>query len=40
MLLPVALGLGLIGLAAFLWPLGNGRHDDPHGAAERIPLDD
>ena len=40
MLLPVALGLGLIGLAAFLWPLGNGQHDDPHGGAERILLDD
>lgn len=40
MLLPIALGLGLIGLAAFLWSLRNGQYDDLDGAAERILLDD
>ncbi len=39
-LIPVALGLGLIGLAAFLWSLKSGQFDDPDGAAERILEDD
>lgn len=39
-LIPVALGLGLLGLAAFLWSLKSGQYDDLDGAAERILLDD
>jgi len=39
-LLPVALALGLIGLAAFLWSLKSGQYDDLDGAAERILFDD
>lgn len=39
-LIPVALGLGGIGLAAFLWSLRSGQFDDLEGAAERILLDD
>lgn len=39
-LIPVALGLGLLGLAAFFWSLRNGQFDDPDGAAARILLDD
>jgi cbb3-type cytochrome oxidase maturation protein len=39
-LIPVALGLGLIGLAAFLWALKSGQFDDLDGAAHRILLDD
>ena len=39
-LLPVALLLGLIGLAAFLWSLKSGQYDDLDGAAERILFDD
>jgi cbb3-type cytochrome oxidase maturation protein len=39
-LIPVALGLGLIGLAAFLWALKSGQFDDLDGAAQRILLDD
>jgi cbb3-type cytochrome oxidase maturation protein len=31
-----ALGLGLLGLAAFLWPLRSGQYDDLDGAARRI----
>ena len=39
-LIPVALGLGLFGLAAFLWNLRSGQYEDLDGAAERILLDD
>lgn len=39
-LIPVALGLGLLGLGAFLWSLKSGQYDDPDGAAERILHDD
>ena len=35
-LIPVALFLGLLGLAAFLWTLRSGQFDDLEGAAERI----
>ncbi|MCP5081380.1 MAG: cbb3-type cytochrome oxidase assembly protein CcoS [Alphaproteobacteria bacterium] len=39
-LIPAALFLGLVGLAAFLWALKSGQFDDLDGAAERILLDD
>lgn len=39
-LLPIALGLGLTGLVAFLWSLKSGQFDDPQGAASRILIDD
>jgi len=39
-LIPVALFLGLIGLAAFIWSLKSGQYDDLDGAANRILLDD
>ena len=39
-LVPAALGLGLIGLAAFLWSLRNGQYDDVEGAALRVLSDD
>ena len=39
-LVPVALGLGLAGLAAFLWSLRSGQYDDMEGAALRILPDD
>jgi cbb3-type cytochrome oxidase maturation protein len=35
-LVPMALGLGLIGLFAFLWSLKAGQYDDLEGAALRI----
>lgn len=38
-LIPVALGLGGLGLAAFLWSLRSGQYEDLDGAAWRI-LDD
>ncbi len=39
-LIPLALGLGLIGLAAFFWALRDGQFDDPDGNAARILIDD
>lgn len=39
-LIPVALGLGLLGLAAFFWSLKNGQFDDLDGAALRILIDE
>jgi cbb3-type cytochrome oxidase maturation protein len=39
-LVPLALGLGLLGLAAFLWALRNGQFDDLDGAAWRAIQDD
>lgn len=40
LLIPVALGLGLMGLAAFFWSLKSGQFDDLDGAALRILIDD
>lgn len=37
---PVAILLGLVGLAAFLWSLRSGQYEDLDGAAERVLLDD
>ena len=39
-LIPAALGLGLLGLVAFLWSLKSGQYDDLEGAAQRILFDD
>ncbi len=39
-LIPVALTLGLLGLAAFFWAMRDGQFDDPEGAASRILIDD
>ncbi|HSX72944.1 cbb3-type cytochrome oxidase assembly protein CcoS [Shinella sp. S4-D37] len=38
-LIPIALFLGGLGLAAFLWSLKSGQYDDVEGAAWRV-LDD
>jgi len=40
LLIPIALFLGLLGLAAFLWSLRSGQFDDMEGAANRILFDD
>ena len=40
LLIPVALALGLGGLAGFLWALKSGQFDDLEGAAGRILFDD
>jgi cbb3-type cytochrome oxidase maturation protein len=39
-LVPLALLLGLLGLAAFLWALRSGQYDDLDGAALRVLADD
>ena len=39
-LVPLALLLGLTGLAGFLWTLRSGQYDDLDGAALRILPDD
>lgn len=39
-LIPLALFLGLVGLAGFLWALKSGQFEDMDGAAERILFDD
>jgi cbb3-type cytochrome oxidase maturation protein len=39
-LLPIALLLGGLGLAAFLWALRSGQYNDLEGAAWRILEDD
>jgi cbb3-type cytochrome oxidase maturation protein len=39
-LVPVALGLGLLGLGGFFWAMRRGQFDDLEGAAHRVLLDD
>ena len=39
-LIPVALGLGLLGLGAFIWSIRSGQFDDMQGPAYRILDDD
>ena len=39
-LVPLAITLGGLGLAAFLWSLRNGQYDDLDGAAWRAIADD
>ena len=39
-LVPLAIIMGVVGLAAFLWSLRSGQYEDLDGAAERILLED
>lgn len=39
-LVPMALGLGLLGLFAFLWTLRSGQYSDLDGAAQRVLSND
>ena len=39
-LIPIAIGIGLMGLAAFLWSLRDGQYEDMDGAATRILIDE
>lgn len=40
LLIPLALGLSVIGLIAFCWALKHNQFDDPEGAAQRILEED
>jgi cbb3-type cytochrome oxidase maturation protein len=40
LLIPLALIMGLFGLAAFFWSLKRGQFEDLEGAANRILIDD
>lgn len=39
-MVPIALGLGLLGLVGFLWALRSGQYNDVDGAALRVLSDD
>ncbi len=39
-LVPAAVLMGAIGLAAFFWSLRSGQYEDLEGAAHRILIDD
>jgi cbb3-type cytochrome oxidase maturation protein len=39
-LVPIALGLGLTGLALFVWTLNHGQYRDLEGASYRVLDDD
>lgn len=39
-LIPIALLLGLLGLAAFFWSVRDGQYEDMDGAAMRVLIDD
>ncbi|MDK2768314.1 MAG: cbb3-type cytochrome oxidase assembly protein CcoS [Sphingomonas sp.] len=40
LLIPLALLLGLLGLAAFFWSVRSGQYEDMDGAAMRVLIDD
>lgn len=39
-LIPIALAMGLIGLAGFFWAMRSGQYEDMDGAANRILIED
>ncbi len=39
-LIPIALGMGALGLFAFFWAMKSGQYEDMDGAAARILIDD
>ncbi len=39
-LIPIALGMGLLGLVAFQWAVSSGQFDDLDGAALRVLIDE
>ena len=39
-LIPIALGMGALGLAAFFWTMKSGQYDDMEGTANRILIDE
>jgi len=39
-LIPLMIGLGLVGVAVFIWSVRSGQYDDMEGDANRIIMDD
>lgn len=39
-LIPIALGMGALGLAVFFWAMRSGQFEDLDGAAQRILIED
>ena len=39
-LVPMALGLGLLGLGGFVWSMKSGQYEDMEGASVRVLSDD
>lgn len=39
-LIPISIGLGALGLIAFMWCLRSGQYEDLQGAANRILFDE
>ncbi|WP_370188664.1 cbb3-type cytochrome oxidase assembly protein CcoS [Qipengyuania sp.] len=39
-LIPIALGMGLLGLGGFFWAMRKGQFEDLDGAAQRILIED
>ena len=39
-LIPIALGLGALGLVAFFWAMRSGQFEDLDGAAHRVLIDE
>ena len=39
-LVPIALGMGALGLTAFFWSMRSGQYEDLDGAANRILIDE
>ncbi len=39
-LIPLMIGIGLIGVVIFIWSVRNGQYDDLEGDANRILMDD
>lgn len=40
LLVPIALGMGLLGLVSFFWAMRGGQFEDLDGAAQRILIED
>ena len=39
-LIPIALGMGLLGLGAFFWSMKDGQYDDMVGPAKRVLMEE
>ena len=39
-MIPVAIAMGALGLAGFMWSLRSGQYEDMDGAAQRMLMDD